>query len=65
MSDDTDRASDYEQISRDSAINATRKNILKIPALTGFCLWCEAKSIGVYCDVDCRIDHEKFERMKR
>jgi hypothetical protein len=59
--DDSDKASEYEGLFRESAI-AFRK---ASPKLTGMCLNCGVKTKGAYCSADCREDWERIQRMKR
>lgn len=59
-----DQAADLEERHRDYAIKSIR--LRKPVAHTGHCLWCNAEipSKQLYCDADCKHDHEMEERVK-
>ena len=61
MTDEADRASDYEEKMRAHAL-AKRKPALK---LCGHCYNCgEQIKFGVFCDADCQVDYEKRARFR-
>lgn len=62
MSDEIDRASDVEQIQRDSAIYRARQAKTTIVS-TGKCLHCDAELDDErrWCDEWCRDDWQKIE----
>ena len=63
MADEIDRASDQEQVLRDSAIYSARQ-VRNIILSTGKCLQCDADVAGDrrWCNSDCRDDWEKINK---
>lgn len=61
MSDEIDRAREYEQVQRDYLIESARR--YKSPVATGLCLYCSSEvSNGLrWCNSDCRNDYERLE----
>lgn len=61
MADDIDIMQEREQMALDALI-AKRK---PVPTPTGSCFNCEEPlAVGVYCDADCRSDHEQRQRFQ-
>ena len=58
MSDDADRASDYEERMRQAAIQRRKAE----PKPCGFCLNCGEACRELFCDLDCRDDWEARQR---
>ena len=62
MADEIDIMFEREQAALDAQI-AMRKHV---PTPTGACFNCnEPLPIGVYCDADCRHDHEQRQRFQQ
>lgn len=62
MADEADRANDQAERELEQILKARAPSERR----TGFCVWCRARlpGGGVYCDSDCRDDHETFLRAK-
>jgi len=61
VSDEADRAQVAEEIARMAALKRRKATLLPV----GRCHNCdEPIRSGLFCDADCREDHEKRERMK-
>ena len=64
MTDDADRASEYEERMRQDALTKRKPE----PKPCGFCLNC-GSSVGtarlLFCDEDCRDDYEHRKRCSR
>lgn len=58
--DELERAAEYEQKHREAAMSQRKP----VPVHNGYCLNCGEKSIGVYCNQECREDAERFERAR-
>jgi len=58
--DDSDRASDFEEILRQAELSRRKPE----PELEGYCLNCGLESEGAYCDSECREDAERIERAR-
>jgi hypothetical protein len=60
MSDPLDEADHLANLFLEKAL--AKKKIA--PEKTGFCLYCEEPTPGVFCSKECREDHERIERVK-
>ena len=66
MADQFDRASDLEELDRQSAINLQQKQARPAAYAVGHCLYCyEPLPVGYrWCDSECRDDWEKEQKLK-
>jgi hypothetical protein len=63
MSDDADRAAEYQE---NLNANAHRAYTPTVKAPPGLCVWCRDDiASGQFCDADCRDDWEKYTRRQR
>ena len=60
MSDALDEADHLSNLFLEKAL--AKKKIA--PGKTGFCLYCEEPTVGVFCSKECREDDERVERIK-
>ncbi len=66
MADVIDRASDQEDLMRQSALNFQRKQAKPAAVATGFCLYCDepTKPEQRWCNAECR-DAWEWEQTRR
>ena len=62
--DEVDKANIQAQINLEQSL--LRAKYFTQVERTGNCIWCSTKVKGkkIYCSVECRTDHENFERLK-